>query len=218
MLLVTLIVFSFGWAALLSVEDVSILGKEHRRQEEEDSRVLGESAEDFRRLARVFLKDGLGERVVSLQSYVVPIWVGELDALDWQTDLTVGVRGRPIISLKGQLFAAYPLDLEGDGRDELAVEVTQGKLGNLNVYRYNDDSLERIAVSTEKPGPHGYLGVVTRSSPEFRDSDGDGRLELFAYYSMTVPQRKRRVEVYKFDGQRFNKIKDYEEEADEVYL
>lgn len=213
-----LIILSFGRAALLGVEDVSIRGKELNGEGEEDGRVLGESTEDFRRLARVFLKEGRWERVVSLQSYVVPIWVGELDALDWQTDLTFGIQGLPIISLKGQLFAAYPLDLEGDGRDELVVEVIQGKLGNLNVYRYANNSLERIPALTEKPGPYGYLGTVTRNSPEFKDWDGDGKLELFAYYSLTEPQKRRRVEVYKFDGQRFNKIKDYEEGTAEVYL
>ncbi len=214
---VTLTVLSF-WAVLLGVEDVSIRGKERSGQEAEDSRVLGESTEDFRRLARVFLKDDLGERVVSLQSHEVPIWVGELDALDWQTDLTVGIQGPPIISLKGQLFAAYPLDLEDDGRDELVVELIHGKLVNLTVYKYKDNSLERIPVSTEKPGPYGFYGTATRNSPEFKDLDGDGRLELLVYYSLASPQKRRQVEVYKFDGWRFDKIKDYEEETAETYL
>lgn len=215
LLLTSLVVFSFALPISLGLGDGSL---RQEAAEKESNRVLVNNADDLRRLSRIFLRDGRSERVVHLQSYQVPVWVGDLDTLDWQTDMALGAQDHAKVSFKGWLSMAYPLDLEDDGRDELVVEILSGKTINAIVYRYVDGVLERIPVSTEKPGPYGFVGTATRHSPEFRDLDGDGVLEMLAYYRHFPPEKSRTVEVYKFDGQRFNKIKEYEEIIPEVYL
>lgn len=215
LLLASLVVFSFSLPTSLGLEDNSL---QEGASERESDRVLGDNAEDLRRLSRIFLRDGQSERVVNLQSYRVPVWVGDLDTLDWQTDMVLGAEESSRTSFRGWLSTAYPLDLEEDERDELVVEILSGKTINAIVYRYVDGVLERIPVSTEKPGPYGFVGTATRNSPEFKDLDGDGVLEMLVYYRFFPPEKRRRVEVYKFDGSRFDKIREYEEPTDEVYL
>lgn len=178
------------------------LGKQEAAEESETDPYWNQSA---------WLRADGREHRISVRSFPI-------EPFPETADVFVDDAPEPVISFKGELDNFYVLDIDDDANQELVVELIQGKLINLNVYKYKNNSLERITVSTEKPGPYGYLGTVTRSSPEFKDLDGDGSLELFAYYSKKVPQKKRRVEVYKFNGSGFDKIQEYEEPTEEVYL
>ena len=66
-----------------------------------------------------------------------------------------------------------------------------------------------MPVSTAKPPS--FYGIVSRNVPELKDSDGDGALELFAYYRHFPPDFKRTVEVYQLSGEVLQKIEEYEE-------
>lgn len=180
--------------------------------------VLGESVVDLRRLFRVFLNDHGLVRLATLQSYEAPVWLDNLDVLDWKTDMEVVDRNYSKFSFYGWLSSAYSVDLEKDGQDELVVEIITGKTINTIVYKFVAGVLTRVPVSTEKPGPWGFYGVASRNSPEFKDLDGDGILEMLAYYRHFPPENSRTVEVYKFNGRSFELVRNYEEKMPEVYL
>ncbi|MCL5003865.1 MAG: hypothetical protein M1352_01185 [Patescibacteria group bacterium] len=186
-----------------------------------DTRVLGEGAiagPDLRKLFKIFLNDHGLVRAATLQSYKAPAWPGDLDVLDWKTDMEVADRNYSRFSFSGWLSSAYSIDLEKDGQEELVVEVITGKTVGTIVYKFVGGVLSRIPVSTEVPGTWGFYGISSRESPEFKDIDDDGKLEMLAYYRFFPPEKRRRVEVYKFTGSVFQKIKEYEEKMPEVYL
>lgn len=182
------------------------------------ARVLGESVVDLRRLFRVFLNDHGLVRTATLQSYEAPVWLDDLDVLDWKTDMEVADRSYSRLSFYGWLSSAYSVDLEKDGQDELVVEVITGKTIGTVVYKFTGGILSRIPISTEKPGPRGFYGISSRNSPEFKDLDDDGILEMLAYYRFFPPEKKRTVEVYKFNGRIFDLVRKYEEKMPDVYL
>ena len=208
---------------VLSFTLQSILGRSHLVtqkgvNETVDAQVLGESTLDLRRLFRVFLSDNGTVRTVTLQSYEAPVWADDPGTFDWRTDMEVTGKNYSRFSFYGWLSSAYSVDLEGDGWDELVVEVITGKTVGTVVYRFVDGILSRIPTSEDILGPRPSYGISSRVSPEFKDVDGDGILEMLAYYRFFPPEEKRKVEVYKFTGVLFQKIKEYEEKMPEVYL
>ncbi len=127
---------------------------------------------------------------ITIKSYPLEPFVGN-------TDVYVGSHSLPQFSIGGFLHNAYPLDVENDGWDELAIEVETGQSLNSLI---------------------SFEGIVSRNAPEFKDVDGDGRLEMLANYRFFPPEKRRKVEVYKFTGLLFQKVKEYEEKMPEVYL
>lgn len=123
----------------------------------------------------------------------------------------------PILSLNGFYYDSRFIDLDiHNGIKIFEIELnTGGKLLTSLVYKYKDGTLARIPVSTEKPG--GYLGTVSGGGTEFIDTDSDGILEMKVFHRHYLPEEKRDVEVYKFDGRIFKKYKEYEETLSYVY-
>lgn len=146
---------------------------------------------------------------LTLKSYTVEPFQGK-------TDVYTGSGNLPRFSLPGFFRNAYSIDIEDDGNEELVVEVETGHSIDSSVYKYSNKKLNRILISN---GPSTILeSITTRNTPEFKDTNHDGVLEMFVYYRFFPPEKRRRVELYKFDGQRFSKIKEYEEATSEFYL
>lgn len=138
-----------------------------------------------------------------------------VDLSDGTTRIYINGQKDPSLILRGYFMDNKIFDIK-KGLRVLEVEVMTGKSVNSLIYRYQDGALKRIPVSTEKL-PH-YMGIVARNTPEFKDIDGDGIMEMFAYYRYFPPEKKRKVEVYKFNGVGFEKQKQYEESTPEIYL
>lgn len=209
------VVFSFSWLCFLGRPDDFSQKKTVESRAEE---VLGDNTEDLRRFSKVFLHNQGSVKIATLQSYEAPIWMDDLELLDWQTGMVVNDRSLSKFRFEGWLSTTYPVDLEGDGGDELVVEILSGKTINTIIYKFVAGVLTRVPVSIEKPGLWGFYGIASRNSPEFRDLDGDGRLEMLAYYRFFPPEMRRKVEVYKFNGRIFDLVRKYEEKMPEVYL
>lgn len=135
-----------------------------------------------------------------------------------RTEIFINQFSDPVLSLDGFYYDSRFIDLDTN-IDNKVFEIqinTGGKLLTSLVYRYEDESLIRIPVSTEKPG--GYLGTVSSGGAEFKDVDGDNVKEMFVYHRHYPPEAKRTVEVYKFNGDIFQKYKEYEEAMEKIYL
>lgn len=138
-----------------------------------------------------------------------------VDLSEGTTRIYINDQKNPKLTLRGYFMDSKIFDIK-KGLRVLEVEVMTGKSVNSIIYRYQDGKLVRVPVSTEK-APY-FIGIVARNTPEFKDIDGDGILEMFAYYRHFPPEKKRTVEVYKFNGEQFEKQKEYEEKTPEVYL
>lgn len=123
---------------------------------------------------------------------------------------------KPQFLLEGSLRLAYQTDLENDGAEELAIEVVTGKLGNTIVYRVEGNQLVPIRIQTGKQ--EDLLGVTSYHTPRFEDIDRDGVLEMLSYHTDSAFDENGWLEVYKFDGQKFLKVKEYEESTANFYL
>ena len=146
---------------------------------------------------------------ITIKSYPLEPFAGN-------TDVYVGSHSLPQFSISGFLHNVYSLDLENDGWEEVAIEVETGHSINSLIYKQRNDRLVRIPISTEIL--INFEGIVSRNTPEFKDIDRDGRLEMLAYYRFFPPEKRRKVEVYKFTGLLFQKVKEYEEKMTEIYL
>lgn len=131
------------------------------------------------------------------------------------TEVFLQNQTKPELILQGYFVGSRFLYIR-NGLQILEVEVLVGKSINTLVYKYENGKLIRIPVSTEKTPS--FEGIVSRNSPEFKDIDNDGVLEILAYYRYFPPEKKRTVKVYKFNGEQFEKYKEYEEETSAVYL
>lgn len=134
---------------------------------------------------------------------------------DGITEVFLNNKDKPELTIKGYFVNSKIVDITNVLRI-LEVEVLVGKSINSLIYRYENGKLIRVSVSTEK-APF-FEGLVSRNPPEYKDVDNDGILEILVYYRYFPPQKKRTVEVYKFNGKQFKKQKEYEEETTEVYL
>lgn len=157
----------------------------------------------------LYLKSSVYKRKIHFYSYTVEPFVGK-------TDVYVNNSTTSQLSLDGFFYNAYTVDINKDGKDELEVETESGHSLNSLIYKYLRGRLERIPVSTENP--KGWEGIVSRNTPEFKDVNKDGLLEMLAYYRFFPPEKRRKVEVYKFTGLLFQKVREYEEKMPEVYL
>jgi len=166
--------------------------------------------ESLRKDKTLYLRSGVNEIKIYFQSYAI------VEPVFGKTDVYIGSSRNPQISLDGHLYNAYAVDINNDGKDELEIEIVAGQSLNSLVYRIINGQLHRIAVSTENP--KNWEGIVSRNSPEFKDINKDGVLEMLAYYRFFPPEKRRKVEVYKFTGLQFRKVKEYEEDMPEVYL
>ncbi len=176
----------------------------YQNQQHEES----QSAPDHKQFS-LLLKRARQQSKLTLKSYFH-------DPLHEKTEVYVGNQKTPQVVVDGILFQAYSLDINGDYDQELNLQVISGKLINSLVYRYDNGELVKIPVSTERPPS--YYGTVTHNLPLFKDEDGDGVMELFAYYAHGEPEAKRTVEAYKFNGQIFDLTRRYEENMPEIYL
>lgn len=133
----------------------------------------------------------------------------------WQTNVYVNKQATPQLTLRGFFKESHVYDIKDNFRI-LEIELIGGKSVNSLVYKSQNGKLIRIPVSTEKPP--GFIGIVSRNLPEFKDMDNDGVLEMIAYYRLYPPEKKRTVEIYKLSGKIFMKYQEYEEETPMYYL
>lgn len=135
-----------------------------------------------------------------------------------RTEIFIDQSINPILSLNGFYYDSKLINL--DARKSVNLFLIQlnggGKLLNSLVYRYQDGSLTRIPVSTEKLG--GYLGTESSGGAEFIDIDKDGILEMLVYHRHYPPETQRIVELYKFNGEVLEKTQEYEEPMSEIYF
>lgn len=138
-----------------------------------------------------------------------------VDLSDGTTSIYINGQKEPELILRGYFRDSKVFDIK-KGLRVLEVEVITGKSVNSIIYRYESGKLVRVPVSTEKVSH--FMGIVTRNIPEFKDIDGNGILEMLTYYRHFPPEKKRTVESYIFNGEQFEKQKQYEEETSEVYF
>lgn len=151
--------------------------------------------------------DGNKEQIV-FHSY-------QIGSGSWQTNVFVNKQATPQLTLRGFFKESHVYDIKDNFRI-FEIEVIGGKSVNSLVYKSQNGKLIRIPISTEKP-PR-FIGIVSRNSPEFKDIDDDGVLEMLAYYRHYPPEGERTVEVYKLSGEIFKKYLEYEEETPMYYL
>lgn len=123
---------------------------------------------------------------------------------------------QPTFTLFGFLESVLTHNIDNSKYKVLELQLASGHSINSLLYRYKDGVLKRIPVSTEK-APY-FMGIVARNTPEFKDTDGDGIMEMFVYYRYFPPEKRRKVELYKFNGVEFEKQKQYEESTPVIYL
>ena len=155
------------------------------------------------------LREGDKNELVTLTSYTIGSFQGG-------TDIYIRSSKIPQFSLVGFFRQAYQTDIENDGNDELVVEVETGHSIDTSFYKYSNGNLNKILISDGSPTING--SVTKRNIPEFKDVEGDGSLEMFVYYRFFPPEKRRTVEVYKFNGQKFLKVNEYEESTADFYL
>lgn len=122
----------------------------------------------------------------------------------------------PILTLYGFLDNVLTHDIDNSRYKFIELQLAAGHSINSLIYKYQKGVLKRIPVSTEKV-PY-FMGIVARNTPEFKDVDGDGVLEMFAYYRHFPPEKRRTVEIYKFNGEEFKRQKKYDETTPEIFL
>lgn len=140
----------------------------------------------------------------------------EIEFGDWDTDIFVNDLTKPTLVVDGLLRNNGVYDISNIIRI-LKLEIsTGGKLVNSLLYQYQDDELKRIPVLTNSLSQS--WDVWSSNGIEFIDVDSDGIKEMFVYHRHYPPEAKRTVEVYKFTGQVFKKIREYEEDMPGIYL
>lgn len=122
----------------------------------------------------------------------------------------------PFLNLNGYFDKIQTHIMNAQGIQILELRTIAGHSLETTFYIYKKGRLIIVPVSTAKP-PYFY-GIVSRNAPELKDLDGDGVLELLAYYRHFPPEKERTVEVYKFSGHDFTKTQKYEESMSELYL
>lgn len=136
-------------------------------------------------------------------------------SFDPKTYLFINYNPKPKVSLRGYYLESNVREIKSN-ESALEIQTMSGKSVNSLIYFYRHGNLKRISVSTENSSY--YEGVVSRNEPEFKDVDGDGIQEMFVYYRHFPPDVKRTVEVYKLNGEVFQKIKEYEEPTPKMYF
>jgi len=127
---------------------------------------------------------------------------------DENTKIYINDNKESVLNLGGYFDGIQVHKINPQGQQVLEVRTIGGHSIDTTFYTYKNNNLSIVLVSTAKPPS--FYGIVSRNKPELKDIDNDGTLELLAYYNFLYdPTRK--VEVYKFDGKNFDKIREYEE-------
>lgn len=158
----------------------------------------------------LIIRERGNDEPLTLRSYTIAPFQGK-------TDVYLGSNGIHQFSLAGFFRKAYAIDIENDGNEELVIEVETGHSIDTSVYKHSNKKLHRILIS-DGTVTAVWESVTARNTPEFKDVDNDGVLELLAYYRFFPPEKKRRVELYKFNGREFQKTNEFEEETESFYL
>lgn len=148
------------------------------------------------------------------ESFRFNTYVG-LPGEEW-TQVFLNDTDTPVLSVVGYFEGAFVHDIDDTKEKLLEIQTSSGHSINSLVYRYHKGSLIRIPVSTEQEGF--FEGVVSRNSPDFIDVDGDGVKEMIVYYREFPPDYRRTVEVYQWKKGRFEKVREYEEETQGLFL
>lgn len=156
----------------------------------------------------VSIKERGNTESIIIKSYLKELFDGKIDIYSASTN-------KLLASTNGLIWKAFPVDIENDKNEELVVQAETGQSVDTSIYKYLNGNLKKIQISN---GAAVYESTTTRNPPEFKDTDKDGKLEMFVYYRFFPPEKRRRVEVYKFNGQKFTKINEYEETTDDFYL
>lgn len=127
---------------------------------------------------------------------------------DQNTELYISQDKLPLLTEIGYFNGMQMYKMDTLGHHILELQLLTGQSINTLFYTYEKGKLNRVSVSTEN-SPSWY-GIVSRNPPELKDIDNDGVLDLLAYYNFLYDPT-RTVEVYKFKGHSFTKIKEYEE-------
>lgn len=127
---------------------------------------------------------------------------------DQNTEVYIDSSSQPVITEIGSFYAIKTHKMDNSNRSITELQLQTGQSINALFYMYKKGKLERVPVSTEKPPS--WHGIISRNLPEFKDVDGDGTLELLAYYNF-FNEPTRTVEVYTFTGSVLQKINEYEE-------
>lgn len=131
------------------------------------------------------------------------------------TEIYINSNSRPALTEIGSFYSIRTHKMNHSDHCITELQLQTGQSINTLFYIYRKGKLERVSVSTEKPSS--WHGIVSRNSPELKDIDNNGTLELLAYYNFLYDST-RTVEVYKFNGKSFNKTQEYEEAIPDKYL
>lgn len=124
------------------------------------------------------------------------------------TIITINNSKNPGLQLGGYFHGMQVHTMNSRGQKILELNTIEGHSINTTFYMYKSGSLNVVPVSTAKPPS--FYGIVSRNAPDVKDVDGDGALELLAYYYFPG-DTKRAVEVYTFKNNMFQKSQEYEE-------
>lgn len=133
-----------------------------------------------------------------------------------RTEVFLNDADTPLLSLAGYFEGVFVHDIDHTQAKFLEIRTSSGHSINSRIYRYNKRALVMIPVSTEKEGF--FEGVASRNPPEFKDVDGDGMKEMVIFRRQFPPDHRRTVEVYQLKERRFEKLREYEEETQELFL
>ena len=129
------------------------------------------------------------------------------------TTITINNDKQPTLKLSGYFDDMQVHTINPQGQKILELSTIEGHSINTTFYNYVGGRLSVVPVSTAKPPS--FYGIVSRNAPEMKDVNGDGVLELLAYYYF-VADTKRTVEVYTFKHNMFQKDREYEEPVPSV--
>ena len=134
---------------------------------------------------------------------------------DQNTKIYINSSPQSVLTEVGDFYALNVHKMNNSKNYVTELQLQTGQSLNTIFYRYENEKLERVSVSTEKsPSWH---GVISRNIPEFKDIDNDGSLELLAYYNFLYDST-RTVEVYEYAGLAFNLVQKYEEKTPTEYF
>ncbi|MEK7111037.1 MAG: hypothetical protein AAB856_00425 [Patescibacteria group bacterium] len=200
----------------ISVNNVNDWNTEKNIHEEEIRDASAESASESKIEDPLFLEKFLDlDQDGKIEKITVFSTLGK-EIGDENTKIYIDNNERPALDLGGYFDGIQVYKIDPQGRQVLEVRTAGGHSIETTFYTYKKGSLKIVPVSTAKPPS--FYGIVSRNVPELKDSDGDGALELFAYYRHFPPDFKRTVEVYQLSGEVFQKIEEYEEPTPEIYL
>ena len=132
---------------------------------------------------------------------------------DWSTDIFVNNSRNPLAGADDLIVRSSTQDISKKTRIMKLEMTAGGNLVNTLLYQYRNGELIEIPIITN---PH-ILGTWNNGGTQFKDSDEDGVSEMFVYHGFYPVNEKRTVEIYKFDGNKFIKNKEYKETTANVY-